>query len=538
MIAHSAETTESLCGVPGHQRHRILTGMRWTVWLAVLAMPFSALTTILLGRAGPEVLGTYGLLSVYVAFVSSFLYFGGDVVVINFIPQCAKAERAPFLLSYLLLTCGSAIPWIGVAALWPGLIEKIIGHNGGTYFDFYLLCFAPVQIAFSMMVAAHKGMLDIAWAQFLYRSLGVGTCFVYTLLYFAARSVLVSHYALLVWAVYIGLLVFLGGAAFIRFIKINGWGPTLIPRFLLPRGFWAYSLATQQVSITNFLMQRLDYILILNIAGLKTLGQYVMIVTVANLIQQVNSYFLDTLLPALTNLIGARNEKGAAQVFMMHMRIVCLVDVAATAGLMVFAVPITKLMGPRYAPFVPEIVLAALLLGLSNPGNAGGTILASIGKQRRAAWVATLQIGIFVCLFFALWRPFGLVGAVGAYGLSALSANAILLAVALCTTNIYPSVTRMFVALTSTLLPVAAAVLWWRPLGIPAAVAVWIFAVCAYLWLARYGLEECISLAGHFLPASAKLERFRRWKDDRKTPALVESGTGTQFVSIEEGVPQ
>lgn len=524
--------TESLHGVPGHQRHRILSGMRWTVWLAALAMPFSAVTTVLLGRAGPEVLGTYGLLSVYVSFVSSFLYFGGDVVVIKFVPECPREDRVPFLLSYLLLTCATTAPWIAISAIWPGLIEKIIGHNGGNYFNFYLLCFAPVQIAFTIFVAAHKGMLDIEWAQCLFRGLGVGTCLVYTVLYFAARSALIGHYAEVVWAVYLGLLAILGCIALGHFIKRNGWRWTAMPRFLLPRGFWSYSLATQQVSITNFLMQRLDYILMLNIAGLKTLGRYVMIVSVANLIQLVNTYFLDTLLPALTNLISARNEKGAGQVFVMHMRIVCLVDVATTAGVVLFAGPITQVMGPQYTPFVREIVIAALLLGISHPGTVGGTLLASIGKQRRAAWVATMQIGIFVALFLGLWRPFGLAGAVGAYGLSALISNAVLMIVALSSTNIYPSVTRMFVALAVTLVPVAAAALWWAPLAIAPAALAWVGAVAAYLLLARYRLDECVSLIGHFLPAA--VGRRLREKVDR----MMRSRSGTLLVSAEEGAHQ
>ena len=79
--------------VPETQRRELLGGMRWSVWLSCTAMPAGMLISLLLARVRPETLGVYGLLGVYVGFVSAFLYFGGDTVVIKFIPECAADAR-------------------------------------------------------------------------------------------------------------------------------------------------------------------------------------------------------------------------------------------------------------------------------------------------------------------------------------------------------------------------------------------------------------------------------------------------------------
>jgi O-antigen/teichoic acid export membrane protein len=100
VLDRESEAT-ALGDVPAHQRRRILSGMRWTVWLSALAVPFSVGSNLVLARVGPEMLGVYGVLSVYVGLIASFLYFGGDTVVIRFIPDCREGERASFLVSYL-----------------------------------------------------------------------------------------------------------------------------------------------------------------------------------------------------------------------------------------------------------------------------------------------------------------------------------------------------------------------------------------------------------------------------------------------------
>src|SRR5437879_4141786 len=108
-----------MAAVPAHQRERIISGMRWTLWLSVLSAPFGYATTILLARTGPEVIGPYGLLIVYIGMVSTLFYLGGDAVVIKFMPELEPEKRFAFLISYFSVIMAALVPWLAAAALWP-----------------------------------------------------------------------------------------------------------------------------------------------------------------------------------------------------------------------------------------------------------------------------------------------------------------------------------------------------------------------------------------------------------------------------------
>jgi len=84
-----------LSETPVDLRRRIVSGMRWTLWLSVLSVPFSYGTTILLARSGPQVLGTYGLLMVYIGLVASLFYLGRRRSLHQVHPRTQwRAERA------------------------------------------------------------------------------------------------------------------------------------------------------------------------------------------------------------------------------------------------------------------------------------------------------------------------------------------------------------------------------------------------------------------------------------------------------------
>ena len=65
---------DALDGMPERQRHHIISGMRWTLWLSVLSAPCGYITTVLLARVDPAVVGTYGVLSLYIGLTSIFLF--------------------------------------------------------------------------------------------------------------------------------------------------------------------------------------------------------------------------------------------------------------------------------------------------------------------------------------------------------------------------------------------------------------------------------------------------------------------------------
>src|SRR5579872_3695387 len=183
-------TAELLIEVPIAQRQRILSGMRWTVWLSAISLPFSYGTTIVLARTSQEAIGTYGLLSVYIGVVLGLFYLGGDAVAIKFLPELNTDKRTSFLASYYGVVCLATVPWMIVALLWPAGLHYLFGSGGSRSFQLFLIVISPLCILSSLVGAALKGTLEITWAQIIVRMVTIGSFAIYITLYFADQSFL------------------------------------------------------------------------------------------------------------------------------------------------------------------------------------------------------------------------------------------------------------------------------------------------------------------------------------------------------------
>ncbi len=491
-----------LADVPAHQRERVLSGMRWSVWLSSLAVPCGAAINLLLARVSPETIGVYGLLNVYIGLIVAFLYFGGDTVVIKLIPECTVDKRASFLASYLAVLFALLAGWLVFAYLCPAAIELVLGHETGHRLNFILLCLAPVPILFYAVVAALKGMLEIRLSQMLAKLLTIISMAAYGVIFLFARPLLAHHPTGVIWSIYLALTGTLALIGASRVFRLCGQ-PQL--RFHLPRGFWRYAVDTQLVGVVFFFSSRLDYILVLNFGGLAVLGRYVAIMAVAATVPMMNSLFMDTLLPAVTNMIASHNPRGAGQVFMIHMRILFLITVAAGCAVMLLAAPAAVVMGPKYRSVEGLIVLMTMFQCIASPGAYGGTLLSSIGRQRLAVWTGLLGAAMFSALFLATWHRWNLTGAVTAYGLALLFSNCLLMTIALKTAPIFPSIAGLWFKAALVQTAVGSIAMWWMPLGPVASLVTWVTGLAVFLWAAHYDLRELKLLARMFIPGPTVL---------------------------------
>jgi O-antigen/teichoic acid export membrane protein len=493
-------TSEIMATVPPNLRARIVSGMRWTLWLSILAAPFSYGTTVLLARAGPQVLGTYGLLIVYIGLMTSWFYLGGDAVTIKFVPELTTGQRAPFLTSYLLILLASLIPWLAVARLWPHSLHYLFGDQDSS-FSFVVLCLSPIYLCFALVVAALKAELEMRWAQVMTRTSTIGTFLIYLGLFMGFRRLLVAHSAGVIWGVYLTLTALAFIVGFQRLRRLWQWKFQWRPLCIaLPQDFWRFTLATQAVSGLGFLLQRLDLILVLNFGGLAVLGKYVAIISLAGLIQVGVGFFLDTLLPSLTNLLASRNYTAASQVYSMNLRTLFLVTMVGASGLIFMVGPIIMLLGSKYTTLSSLFVVGVLLYGLAAPGAIGGTLLTSLGKQHRSALVGLIQLALFVSLFYALWPRYQLLGAILAMGLSMAISSFFLIQAARYRNEVKFSFARDYTVFAIVLIAAAFLDLRLAKLGPSLPLLVWPAVVLLFCGLARYSVRECKTLVSCFLP--------------------------------------
>ncbi len=487
--------------VPDRLRQKIISGMRWTLWLSILAAPFGYGTNILLARVSPEALGTYGLLMVYIALVSCWFYLGGDAVVIKYVPTLNPSERLGFLLSYLLVVCAFLPLWLGLATIWPGALHYLLGESGGTRFHVLVICLSPIPIIYSLVAAALKGTMEIRWAQAMRRVLTIGSFIAYCALLLAAGQWLRAYYTYIIWGVYLGLasLTTVLGARYL--VGLESW-KTNVNRthFGLPQGFWRFTFSLQQLSALTFFIRKLDYLLVLNFGGLAVLGLYVAIISLADLTRVLAEYFLETLLPSLTNLLAAKNSEGASQVFSMNLRVMFIVSLGITSGLLYLVSPITALLGPAYIPLHHLFVLMLVFFGISVPGSVGATLLTSVGKQQQTVWVGLLQVGLMVLLFLTLWPRYKLLGVTLAYGISLAVTGVLVLGVAKWTGPVKFSALRDYALFALVCILAGVAAIRLSPVWMFAALPAWLATMGLYLVLARYRLAECRDLLHCFVP--------------------------------------
>lgn len=503
--ANQPRSPSTLDAVPLHDRQRIVSGMRWTVWLAVLGAPFGYATSLILARVSPEALGTYGLLLVYIQLVQTWLYLGGDAVIINFIPRLDHDEKFSFLCSYFAIILASLVPWWIAASLWPDILHYVLGNSQPVHLQLLILYLAPICILFFFLLAILKAKLEMKWAQGLFRVVTIGSLLTYCVLFVTAPHLLKASYAELIWAVYIGLLglaIILAVWKLLSFVKSRlHWRAT---RFFLPKGFWRYLLPFQMGSAISMAAGRIDYLLVLNFGGLKTLGKYMAVLMIADFMRASNNLLIDTLLPALTNLQASDNVEGATQVFAVTLRILYVANVALGCALIFLVEPILRVLGPQYSGLETPMILLACFVTLASPGTIGGTLLASVGKQSRATWLGLLRLGVSVGLFTILWPRLHLLGAVLASGFALLVFCLALPLAAKFDIPIKFTMRKEYVRFAVVVISAAAVSHYLGPFGIGMACLLWLAALGIFLVIARYDYAECKALAQYLLPAPSR----------------------------------
>lgn len=445
--APPARSPGAFTALPGELRAPILRGLRWTLWLSAVAMPLGYATRLMLARTGPQVIGAFGLLMIYIRLVSTFLLLGGNAVLIQFLPQLAPRQRRDFLLRYGFIVLLALLPWFAVAWFWPATLHWLFGAVGGSRFQVLLIWLSPIYIALSLSTAALKGLLEIAWAQFLGRAVTIGSFLAYAFLFFADRRLLAREYLLLIWGIYLSLAAITAGVGLrVFWRRTEPAAPPLAaapfrrrrpwtglarrrPAFRgtaslaspplpaqrgrgLPPGFWRYTLNLQGNSAIGFLSASLDSLLVLHWGGLAKLGLYVALMTLLEITPTLLDLLLDTLLPSLTHAIAFGGRTAMGGLNEACGRVLYLGALALASFMALFAAPMVALFGPAYHALAPLLRLAAPFAAVLAASHLFNTIFSAIGQPQRSTVAQSARLVAFVALFPPLWRADGLAGAV------------------------------------------------------------------------------------------------------------------------------
>lgn len=480
----------------------MVSGMRWTLWLSVLSAPCGYITTVLLARVDPAVVGTYGLLSLYIGLTSIFLFFGGNGVAIKFLPEVPPEKRLSFLVSYFLVILAVTLPYQIAASIWPRGLQYVLGSEAGNWFGVLLVWLAPLYILSSLVLAALKGLLEIKWSQLYNRIITLASFVLYADMYFFARPFLAAHYVAIIWSAYLALALSVTVLGMRRLLPHLRGGQLREPvRFFLPPGFWSYTSGLQLGSLLTFLSTRLDYIFILNAGGLVEFGRYVALITLVSVIPTFATFVLDSLLPSLTNTLAVRDYESSRRLTELYLRFMLPCGMLAATFAILFAHPVFAVLGPHYRDLVSLGLLAFPIAALQVLNWFVGTMFTAIGQPYGSVIGLAGRMVVFCAAFWLLWAHYRLWGAIVAWGLAEVAYQILGLLVLVRRMPFSLSFVPTYIAFLAAVGVAALAASYLAGQSLLISAVVWLTIVGVFFLVARYSWSEIRRLAFMVLPS-------------------------------------
>lgn len=486
-------------GLADEDRNVIVSGMRWTWWLSILSAPFGYASQVLLARASPSAIGAYGILNIYIAFVNSILLFGGNTVVIRFLPGMDRKDRMPFLLSYLIIVAVVLAALIGLGTANPGWLAYVFGEPEQRAAHLKLLWFSPVLILWSFTGGALRGAMDLKGAQLMQRALTAFTFVSYGILFAAGRQLIRQSPVTVIFFVFFAgtvITCLMGLHRSARCFPLHNR-----PRFYLPKDFWPFSGAVQFGSIWSFCSTRLDQVLLVGYAGVVGLGHYYALISIVTTIPLTMWLLTDSFFPSLTSAISKGALAGCRSLTESYLRLLLPLALAGSAFLSLFGETVVALYGRReyhaIIAFLPFAAPVAIFEGL----NAfASSMLAAVGRSGWQAVILIFRTITIAILFPMLWNRYGLAGAVASW-CAGIIVNQVLAMVVL--RRVMPfewSMLRPYTAVVTVSLALTVLVVRAAP-GLGLASLLWVAGMGGYLVMAGYTREEILRLTALLIPA-------------------------------------
>ena len=420
-----------------------ISGAKWTVILSVVAMPLGYAVNIILGRISPEALGIYGLLSIFVLSVTTFILFGGGNVIIKYLPEIDKDKKVSFLLSYALIVFLIAIFAIGLVYLYPQILERIFGQDFPSGILPYLIIFIPIITLYSIFDYALNGLMEIKTSVIIRQVIVYGNFIVFSILFLFYKDFFREHLWMIIFGlsfVFYTVLGLLALSLTIRKMRITSlnkktsqdyshdnsyinnnvvsWNSSLPIaasklrnfRLYLPKKFWSFALFVHLSTIVFFAYDKIDQLFILNYFSIRELGLYYAALQTAMLIGFVPMLLGSVLLPSFSNLL-ASNEIGLIQKgYREVVRYNTLMVVPAALICIFFSRQIMGLFGEAYVQNHLVLVVLGMFYTFIPMAGVNYSLVIAKGRAGIALVNSSVQVGFQFILMLALISDYGVLG--------------------------------------------------------------------------------------------------------------------------------
>jgi len=475
---------------------RAITGAKWTIILSVIALPISYVTNIILGRLSPEVLGTYSLLNIFIIFVTSFILFGGNNVIVRFLPQIDRDRRAPFLKGYLLVTVAIAVAAIAIIFFFPQILELLLGENlPEGDLSYLLIILVPVVTLFFVFVYTLNALMEIKTSVILRQAIVYGNFVVFLVLFFFARTFFSEHASAIIWGFSLALYIVMALLSWLltrKKMRIAGKGnpsPTKLEPYL-PTGFWGFSLFVHASSIVYFVYDKVDQLFVVHYFNVGELGLYYAALQTALLIRFIPMLIGNVLLPTFSNLIASNDTELIHKGYQEVVKYNTLLTVVASLCCIFFSKEILGLFGVAYVGNHLVLVMLAIFLGMASMGGINSSLVIAKGRAGIYLLNSLAQIALQIALMFFLIGRLGVLGLAISRGASVILAQIGLILIVTRVLNMGIKIPRQYIISIPTI--ALAAILYFTVSSGSIIISVASFLGCLafFLYFGRYSLRD------------------------------------------------
>ena len=405
-------------------KQQSVIGAKWLFITNAFNIPASFLLAFFLGRTSPEALGTFGLVQVFIGVITTFVVFGGQSVLRNFMAKVTDpVTRGRMLFAYSLMLVSLMVLMLIVFVAFPGLLSFFWRREitAGTYIFFVF--FSLFIINSELFSGAIAGMMNIKASTIAQSATRLLPLSAVAFLFFFYRPFLKSNAWLLILNIY--LVSYAVGTAISatalfrdnRFkIKIGTY---------LPKGFMSFCLTTHLASIFSFIYNDVDRLFMFQLGEMGGLGMYQAVISITRFINYAPHILSAALVPMFSSLLACNDQTAIEKTYSIIQRYSVVTISIISLFTISFSHELLNIFGSEYTDYHYILSMFAFTAVICSLFLGNTAILTSYERNTFRLSVSTLQIIIQLFGTIVFISSYGALAVAGFKALGRIVANII-----------------------------------------------------------------------------------------------------------------
>jgi O-antigen/teichoic acid export membrane protein len=401
-----------------------IKGAKWIIIMFSLAMPLTYMLQVILGRLGPEFLGTYSTIQVFLQSLVTFVVFGGTAVLSNFIPKANSNDSiARFVYTYFLILVISMIIFFITLYCFPSLIKSLFDRDISKLFFGFIILFSFVHLVSHFIQNVLNGFIEIKLFSILLRLPTLGSVIVLSFVvvffneYFKENYFILILISLLIPEV---LALIIGAYSVLKRLTLKK-----NIRLYLPNGFWAFSFTIYAGKFFVYAFANVEKLFVLKLGGVRELGLFQAVVSIWSLIDLFPQLLLNVFVPMFSSYIAQNDKTNIKKSYMFIEKYSILLGVSSALFIICFSKHLLSAFGKNYMDNYKWLLVLGTASSFATLSYINLPLMLSTERNKENILNGTLRLSVQIIFTFAFIGTLNIMGIVIAKAISIVIAQII-----------------------------------------------------------------------------------------------------------------